>query len=245
MTVPVAGGIEHGGQVVAVMRDFPDAPRPFVDLSTGIGPVAYPFTMPDADAFHALPQADAERALVDAAVHAYGVSDSRCVVAGSGTQLLMGLIPWVLPAPHVTILSPTYGGHEQAWRLAGAPIARVRDVPALWSAPAGGTVVVCSPNNPDGRVVPVADLLSLAAHCARTGGRLVVDEAYADFASDSIAPHVARSGLVVLRSFGKSYGLAGMRLGFMLAEVAVAERVRAVMGAWPVGTVALAAGTQA
>ncbi|MBB2157259.1 threonine-phosphate decarboxylase [Gluconacetobacter diazotrophicus] len=237
----------HGGQVRAVMRAFPDAPAPFVDLSTGISPYAYPFAMPDGAALTRLPERDDEDRLRRVAAEAYGVADPECIAAGPGTQMLIALLPFLLGPRAVTILGPTYGGHADAWRGAGARIHEVTGMQDLEDAAAvpGGVCVVCNPNNPDGRVCDAAWLAALADRCASYGGTLIVDEAFADFESCSIAPLLPHPGLIVLRSFGKSYGLPGVRLGFALAAPALAGRLRDIMGAWAVGTLALAAGRQA
>lgn len=92
--------------------------------------------------------------------------------------------------------------------------------------------MVCNPNNPDGRIIPPATLLRLADLLARRGGLLVVDETFADLAPDgiSLAPSLPHPALVVLRSFGKAYGLAGLRLGFALTSRERAAAIRAALG---------------
>ena len=105
----------------------------------------------------------------------------------------------------------------------------------------GEGLVLCNPNNPDGRLIAAANLLTRVGR-----GLLVVDEAFADFApADSLAPHLPLPGVVVLRSFGKAYGLAGVRLGFALAEPGLAAMIRNALGPWAVSGPALHIGTQA
>jgi cobalamin biosynthetic protein CobC len=108
-------------------------------------------------------------------------------------------------------------------------------------------LVLCNPNNPDGATHAPARLLDCAGMLAARGGWLVADEAFADFAPPglSLAPHLPAPGIVVLRSFGKAYGLAGLRLGFALASSDLAARLRAALGPWPVSGPALAIGTAA
>ena len=217
-------------------RRFPSAPEPWIDLSTGINPVAYPVPPLPATAFTRLPEPDALDALQAAAAAAYGVRDPAMVVAAPGTQVLISLLPRLVPQRAVTVLGPTYAEHAAAWADAGA---NVRLLPLPKGE--GGAFVLCNPNNPDGRWVPVADLL------ARVGqGLLVVDEAFADFApAGSLAPHLPLPGTIVLRSFGKSYGLAGIRLGFALAEPGLAALIRTALGPWAVSGPALHVGTHA
>lgn len=179
-----------------------------------------------------MPEPEALDALQAAAAAAYGVDDPAMVVAAPGTQILISLLPYLLACRDVRVLGPTYGEHAQAWRNAGVAVTEVGDLAAL----AGGDcAVVCNPNNPDGRVI---------AASALAGCRLsIVDEAFADVTpAVGMAP---RDGVLVLRSFGKFYGLAGLRLGFLLAERGMAARVRSALGPWAVSGPALAIGTRA
>ncbi|MBS1038007.1 threonine-phosphate decarboxylase CobD [Gluconobacter cerinus] len=237
----------HGGQVRQVMERFPHALEPFIDLSTGISPYEYPFSPLDVAVLTKLPEAADEEALLEAAATAYGVPNAGMIVAGPGTQLLIALLPLVLKARKVVIFGPTYSGHEQAWRNAGVDVSIVTDLQAFRAAAgrAETVCVVCNPNNPDGRRLPVETLLELSDRCATSGGWLVVDEAYADFDHESAAAFFPRAGLLVLRSFGKTYGLPGVRLGFLIASDGTADRLRSMMGDWAVSALALSAGRQA
>jgi len=232
-------GMAHGGMIAAAHALFPDAPLPFVDLSTGINPVAYPLAALSPDAFTRLPDAADEAALRRVAAVAYGVSDPGMVVAAPGTQILISLLPHLLGGlgRRVAILSPTYGEHEAAWAAAGYHVTTTSDPADLAGA---DVAVLCNPNNPDGRVI---DPQSLLPH----RGLLIVDEAFADLEPPgfSAAGLLPRGDLLVLRSFGKWTGLAGVRLGFALAEPRLAARLRAALGPWAVSGPALAAGLQA
>ncbi|GFE97158.1 MULTISPECIES: threonine-phosphate decarboxylase CobD [unclassified Gluconobacter] len=237
----------HGGQVRQVMARFPQAPRPFIDLSTGISPYEYPLSPVEMSMLTRLPETADEAALLKAAAAAYGVPTEDMIVAGPGTQLLIALLPLVLKAENVFIFGPTYSGHEQAWRNAGVNVSIVTDIQAFKAAAgqAGAVCVVCNPNNPDGRCLPVETLLELSKRCAASGGRLIVDEAYADFEHESAAASFPQTGLMVLRSFGKTYGLPGVRLGFLIASNGTADQMRKLIGDWAVSALALSAGRQA
>lgn len=225
--------IAHGGGLIAAQRRHPDAPQPWLDLSTGINPVPYPLRPIPDSAWTRLPEPEEVAALEAAAARAYGVADPACVVAAPGTQALIHLLPRLVPPGRVAVVSPTYAEHRAAWALAGHA---VDDVPGL-GAVADVTVVV-RPNNPDGAVLDAAALLA-------AGGLVVVDEAFADLEGCSLAAHVPHPRLVLLRSFGKTYGLAGIRLGFALCDPARAAALRAAMGPWAVSGPALHAGLQA
>lgn len=220
--------IAHGGRLAEAMRRYPDAPTPWIDLSTGISPHAYPFTVPGPDAWRRLPEPEAVAALEAVAARAYGVSDPACVVAAPGTQALIQLMPRLFPQRRIAIPGPTYAEHEAAWRAAGTVI-----------DPVATCLVLCNPNNPDGRR---HDPAALAAH---SHDLLIVDEAYADFEPGlSLAPYLPLPKTIVLRSFGKAYGLAGLRLGFALTTPANAAMIRTALGPWPISGPAVAIGTE-
>jgi cobalamin biosynthetic protein CobC len=236
--------LAHGGSLGEAAALFPDAPRPFLDLSTGINPVAYPLPPLPAEAFTRLPEPQAEAGLREVAAQAYGAADAALVAAAPGTQILIDLLPRLFPAARVAVLGPTYAEHAQAWRKAGADVATVADVAALENADAA---VLCNPNNPDGRRLPPPRLLALADRMAARGGLLLVDEAFADLEGEgpSVAGALPHPALLVLRSFGKTYGLAGVRLGFALAGHERAALIRAALGPWAVSGPALAVGCAA
>jgi len=236
--------IRHGGHITESHRRFPDAPRPWLDLSTGINAIPYPLPALPPTCFTRLPEPDDVARLETVAADAYGVSDPRCVAAAPGTQILIDLLPRLWPLRKVAVLGPTYAEHAHAWTKAGSRVTTTAEFGVLDQADAA---VLCNPNNPDGRRIPTAALSSLADRIAARGGLLVVDEAFADLEGQdiSVAASLPHPALVVLRSFGKTYGLAGVRLGFALASPARADAIRAALGPWAVSGPALAAGLAA
>lgn len=236
-------GVAHGGDLDQARVRFPGAPEPWIDLSTGINPE--PYSVPDLgeDVWARLPQPSDVRRLQEAARRRYGAQRADQVTCAPGTQAIIQVLPTLVPPGAVQVLGPTYGEHAASWRRAGHDVSEVRDVAALGGAGVRAVVVV-NPNNPTGRVVPGGVLRDLAARLE--GGLLVVDEAFADVADDdvSVVPQVP-PGTVVLRSFGKMYGLAGLRLGFAVAEGGMSARLTEALGPWPVSGPALAAGAAA
>ena len=228
----------------AAMRLFPDAPTPFVDLSTGINPLPYPVPELPEDAFSRLPEPENLLSLQSAAAEAYGMGDTSMVAAAPGTQNLIELLPRLIPAGPVNVLSPTYGEHAPAWVRAGHQVSLVDKFEDLKS---GATAVLCNPNNPDGQRLEPTLLVELAKHLAARDGWLIVDEAFAEFGEFkiSVARYLPQDRLIVLRSFGKAYGLAGLRLGFALASPDIAGVIRAALGPWPVSGPAIAIGAVA
>jgi len=230
--------LDHGGDLAAVRARFPQAPAPWIDLSTGINPHAYPVGELSDACFTRLPEPADLVALEAAAARAYGVADPSCVVAAPGAQALIQLLPRVLPGARVGVLGPTYEEHALSWRRARRDVIACPSLEALAGCDIG---VIVNPNNPTGRVVARADLLALSRRM-----RLVVDESFADFSPMmSIADSVAQTGAIVLRSFGKAYGLAGLRLGFAIVPRDLAKALRAELGPWRVSGPALAIGRRA
>ena len=236
--------LQHGGNLAAARRLFPGAPEPWIDLSTGINARAYPVGEISAASWRRLPEENAIVALEDAARRAYGAAEQVQVIAAPGTQALIGLLPLLFPAKRVGILDFTYSEHDLCWRGAGAQVETVGSLDALASF---DCAVIVNPNNPDGRLVAPEALLTLAYQLAAKGGRLIVDEAFVDLLPEgaSVAPMLSKAGLIVLRSFGKTWGLAGLRLGFALAGAADGALIRRALGPWPVSGAAIEIGLRA
>ena len=233
----------HGGDLSAARLKFPDAAEPFIDLSTGINPAPYPVPQLADEVFARLPDATAMIQLVAAAVKFYDAPSSAHVVAAPGTQILLPLVAGLVRPGRAVVLSPTYNEHARCAALAGHRVTETDDVGSLGDA---DLAIVTNPNNPDGRIVERDALLALAVRLRSRGGILVVDEAFMDVAPSgaSLAGDALRN-IVVLRSFGKFFGLAGLRLGFALLDPQLATRLSALLGPWPVTGPALAIGTKA
>jgi len=233
----------HGGDLDAARRRFPGAPEPFIDLSTGINPNSYPMPPLPAEAFARLPDRAATNRLAAIAATAYGAPSADHVVPAPGTQMLLPLVAGLIRPGRAAILSPTYNEHARCAALAGHSVTDVCDIGGLGDA---DLAIVTNPNNPDGRVTGRDILLATAAKLRPRGGVLVVDEAFMDTAppGSSLAGDVTRN-IIVLRSFGKFFGLAGIRLGFALLDRPPAKRLAAILGPWPVSGPALAIGAKA
>jgi cobalamin biosynthetic protein CobC len=236
--------IAHGGNLSRARALFPQARAPWIDLSTGISPYSYPHSPIPGNVFARLPEPALAQELKAIAAHAYGALSSAHVAAAPGTQILLPIIAGLLARPgKAAVLSPTYAEHARAARLAGFEVLETDDLEQLAAA---DLAVVVNPNNPTGRVVPKSDLLALAALMRKKGGLLVVDEAFMDVSeAQSIADSVEEGGLIVLRSFGKFYGMAGLRLGFALAHPSLVSRLEDRLGPWAVSGPALHVASEA
>ncbi|MGB3445294.1 MAG: threonine-phosphate decarboxylase CobD [Xanthobacteraceae bacterium] len=223
--------MKHGGDLSEAMRQFGGAPDAWLDLSTGINPNPYPLPPLANDVWRRLPSQADEAALLAAARRAYAVPDDVDIAAAPGTQALIQWLPRLAARGTVAVVSPTYNEHAAAWRLAGHEVIAIGAIEGIPETIRH--VVIVNPNNPDGRVVDHSTLVRVAEVVAARGGWLVIDEAFAD-----LDPAIGAAALcnilpiVVLRSFGKFYGLAGLRLGFAVAAPELSVRIREAMGPW-------------
>ncbi len=236
--------LPHGGSG----RDFlgayyPKAPQPWLDLSTGINPWPYPHGQTSDAAWHTLPSPGLNRDCAEAAAHYLGVAPQTIALL-PGSQAAISLLPTLFAPTTVAILEPTYGEHRLSWERAGH---RVQAVGADSVATANAEIVVLTnPNNPDGRLWTRRELLDLVRQRSAQSQWLIVDEAFADVApSVSIAAACDTNRVIVLRSFGKFFGLAGARLGLVVAAPAFVKRLEDVIGPWAVSGPALEIGARA
>lgn len=228
---------DHGGNIDEAIAGFGGPARDWIDLSTGINRQPYPVPPVPATAWTDLPTRAEQARLSAAAARAYDTTAAILPVAGA-----QAAIQWVprLAAPGTAkVLAPTYNEHAAALRQAGWAVAEVDRLADLAGA---DLAVVVNPNNPDGRHHAVDDLLALS----RSVARLVVDESFIDATPDlSLAAHAGRAGVLVLRSFGKFYGLAGLRLGCVIGPPDDLADLEALVGPWTVSGIALAIGQAA
>lgn len=225
--------LEHGGRLRQAAARYGIPLGAWLDLSTGINPHAYPVPPIPAVDWQRLPEDDDG---LEAAAAAYYGSDALVVTAGS--QAALQALPGLVPGKRVTMLAPTYAEHPHAWRerrLRKVAAAHLDAVHLDAAVEDSDVVVLVHPNNPTGTRFARERLLDWHRRLAARGGWLVVDEAFVDTAPDlSLASEAGREGLVVLRSLGKFFGLAGARVGFVLAPAALRQRLAERLGPWAV-----------
>lgn len=228
---------DHGGNLDAAMKVFGGEAEDWVDLSTGINPCPYPVPEISAHAWNALPTKSDLARLVATAKAAYQ-SDWACLPMAGATAGIQ-LVPQLLPTGSARVLAPTYNEHAASLRLAGWSVEDASDLEELRDS---DLAVVVNPNNPDGKRYSPDELRELAATC----GTLIVDESFCDPHPElSLLSGESVENIVVFRSFGKFYGLAGLRLGFVLASEAIIDQLAEMTGPWPVSGPAIAVGTLA
>lgn len=229
----------HGGEVDAFAEAYQLPRDQWIDLSTGINPVAFPLPDLAREYWQRLPDSGIDLWLREAAAARYGVADPAHVIPCPGSQAAIRWLPRLIRANCIAVVGPTYQEHVDSWSWSGCRVVEVADVGDL---PAEAeVVVVVNPNNPDGRTTDPKRLI------AAVGERfLIVDEAYADLVPEiSLAAAVGRPNLLVLRSMGKFFGLAGMRLGFALAAGPAAVQLQHALGPWSVSGPAAVVGAVA
>ncbi|MGS0544893.1 threonine-phosphate decarboxylase [Pseudomonas sp. Y5-11] len=222
--------LEHGGRLRKAALDYGIAEANWLDLSSGLAP--WPFAVPQIPlrAWARLPETD--DGLEQAACDYYGASQ---VLPVAGSQMAIQLLPRLRRAGKVGVLSPCYAEHAEAWRCSGYIVREVLEQEVEFFLDSLDVLVVVNPNNPTGLSLTPARLLDWHARLAQRGGWLVVDEAFMDNTPQlSLASHTHQVGLIVLRSFGKFFGLAGVRLGFVLAERKLLRLLAEQVGPWAV-----------
>ncbi len=222
---------DHGGGLDAAMALYGGDRSDWLDLSTGINPTPFPVGDIGPEAWTALPDQAATERLEAAAREFWAVPDCAEIVLSPGASALIARMPAALGRGSVFIKSPTYNEHEAAfttdenWRVAASP----EDA---------NTHIYVHPNNPTGELFE-RHLIGVSAHT-------IVDESFCDISSEQSHVSLADTeGVVVLKSFGKFWGLAGLRLGFAICAPKTAARLRDLLGPWPVSGIALEIGARA
>lgn len=228
---------DHGGNLDQAIQTYGGEPSDWIDLSTGINRLPYPVGLLPPAVWTDLPTRTAMARLNAAAQAAFGTTAP--IVAMSGAQGAIQLVPYLATKGIARVMGPTYNEHAAALWSAGWVVQDVSRLEDLFGA---DLAVVVNPNNPDGRWLDRQTLLGLRTKV----GRLIVDESFADpVPKQSLAQDAGLPGLIVLRSFGKFYGLAGLRLGFALGSAEDIGRLTAMAGPWPVAGAAVEVATRA
>ncbi|MBE9516301.1 MAG: threonine-phosphate decarboxylase [Proteobacteria bacterium] len=234
--------LEHGGNLRAAARQYNIPLQQWIDLSTGIAPNSWPVpTVPDS-VWQRLPEAD--DALLQSANHYY---DCHHLLPVAGSQAAIQLLPMLFPAPmKVAVVSPCYGEHGPWWQRAGHDVSYIAADKIDEQLDQFQLLVLANPNNPDGRLIKLDQLLEWRDRLLANKGCLLVDEAFMDVTPEhSIAQHSGDAGLIVLRSLGKFFGLAGLRLGFVCAWPLLLQAIQNRTGPWAVNHAARWIGARA
>ncbi|MFT3850191.1 MAG: threonine-phosphate decarboxylase CobD [Propionivibrio sp.] len=235
--------LEHGGRLRLAARHYEIPLDEWLDLSTGINPESYPVAPIDPSCWQRLPEDDDG---LDAAAAAHYGNDRLLVLPGS--QAAIQALPALFDVSDAACVAPLYEEHPHAWERAGHALRRL---PTLADALASGApnVFLCNPNNPTATTHSRVELIAAAKQLRLRDGWLIVDEAFADAEPEhsvtTLAGSDAAPNLIVLRSLGKFYGLAGARVGFLFGDSGKLGRLREMIGPWAVANPSRAAARQA
>lgn len=229
---------DHGGNLDAAIAEFGGTRDQWIDLSTGINPRPYPVGCFSRHALDSLPTKSDIRSLSEVAQQAYR-TQATCLPT-AGAQAGIQMVPRLLKAGTAKVLTPTYNEHAASLRASGW---QVEEVPEFEDLAGADLAVVVNPNNPDGLFYTPESLLNLSEKT----GHLIVDESFGDpHPALSVAPNLEpTSNMIVFRSFGKFFGLAGVRLGFVLGSQDLIVQLSDMTGPWPVSGPAIEVGRQA
>lgn len=218
---------DHGGRIDDACAKYGGTRDQWLDLSTGINPVTYPLAQVPSSAWAELPDRAAFEAIGKAARRFWSVPSCAGVLPAPGASSLIAQMPYLTSIDGVRVAEPTYNEHRAAFDAAGI-------------GAGDDAQVVVHPNNPDGRIWTADEVM------ARHRKLTVIDESFCDVAPElSLIKLSAEPGVIVLKSFGKFWGLAGMRLGFAIGDPNLMERLRVRLGPWQVSGPALSIGARA
>lgn len=220
----------HGGRLREAAQDYDIPLSQWIDVSTGINPHAWPVPDIPAALWARLPEDDDD--LMASARDYYG---SKHLIAVAGSQAVIQCLPFLRKASRVCVLAPSYAEHAYAWRAQGHQVDSCDPQDIEKRLTHSDVLVIVNPNNPSAHRFDREQLLTWHAQLARRNGWLIVDEAYLDAQpQQSLMPYSDRPGLIVMRSLGKFFGLAGLRVGFVAAELALLQRIAEFLGPWTV-----------
>lgn len=226
--------LDHGGRLREAAAHFNIPLTDWLDLSTGINPNPWPVPALPASCWQRLPEGN--DGLEAAAASYYG---NKNLLPVAGSQAAIQLLPTLLPRAVVACISPIYSEHPHAWQRAGHRLRFLQNA-LLPRALAAATpyVLLCNPNNPTGDRHPRAVAVDAAQQLKKRGGWLILDEAFIDpTPEESLTPLAGTDeapNLIVFRSLGKFFGLAGARVGFLFAAPDLLARMADAMGPWAV-----------
>lgn len=222
--------LEHGGRLRQAARDYGIPLAQWLDLSTGINPNGWPVPVLPPQCWRRLPEEDDE--LMPAARDYY---QNESLLAVAGSQAAIQLLPHFRPRSRVGVLNPAYAEHAAAWQTRGHSLVAV-DADHIDAALGELEVlIVINPNNPTGKLWSRQQLLDWHRKLSSRGGWLIVDEAFIDgMPEHSLSPLPIKTGLIVLRSVGKFFGLAGIRCGFVIAEQGLLDAMAERLGPWTI-----------
>lgn len=225
--------VRHGGNLHEAVQRWARPYEQWLDLSTGINPWPWPVPSIPTACWQRLPEAHDD---LNTVIQQWaGVSDAVGLCPLAGSQAAIQALPRLRPVGRVGVPVPGYQEHAHCWAAAGHQVVALPE--QWWSSSLLDTldvVVWINPNNPTGEALPASLLADVRERLTARGGWLVVDEAFLLETANSVIRQGATEGLVVLKSLGKFFGLAGLRAGVALGDSTIITALQAALGPWAV-----------
>jgi cobalamin biosynthetic protein CobC len=237
--------MRHGGDLTEAKKAFNHILiDSWIDLSTGINPNSYDSTGIILSNLDTLPTKDSYDKLVAAAKNYYGVLNANSLCISSGAQSLINILPYIFSIKkNVAIFSPTYSEHSISWKSANHSVREINKIDQILNE---DIIVVTNPNNPDGLIYSHSDIEEIYSKIEKNNGLLIIDESFIDVTPElSFVKNLQNKNIIILKSFGKFFGLAGLRIGFAIGNKDQIYNLENILGPWPVSTVALNIATKA
>jgi len=221
--------LEHGGQLRNAAKHYKIPLRNWIDLSTGINPNGYPIPKIPTECWQRLPENN--DGLLIAAQNYYQAEN---LLAVAGSQAAIQILPLLYPLSNVGVLAPAYAEHKACWQQVGHQIITLTPETVNLHLAQLQVLIVVNPNNPTGHLFSPQQLLDWHKILQAKNGWLIVDEAFIDTCSNHSLSHLEpQTGLIILRSVGKFFGLAGIRCGFVIGMPKLLALLEEKLGAWP------------
>ena len=237
--------MRHGGDLTEAQRLYNHILIDnWIDLSTGINSNSYDNLDIDLSDLDKLPTRYSYDKLISVAKSYYDVCDASGICISSGAQSLINILPYMFNIKkNIAILSPTYSEHALSWKKANFSIREINQIDQISNE---DIVVVTNPNNPDGLVYSHSNIEDIYGKIVINNGLLIIDESFIDVTPElSFVNKIKNRNIIVLKSFGKFFGLAGLRLGFAIGNQEQISNLKNMLGPWPASTIALSIATKA
>ncbi len=222
--------LEHGGHLIEAAKKYNIPLNQWLDLSTGINPNGWPIPSIPAECWQRLPESD--DGLVDAAKNYY---HCQSVLPVAGSQAAIQSLPLLRKKSKVGVLSLAYAEHAYSWKKAGHEVIELSETTINDQLHKLDVLILINPNNPTAQRFTKTQLLEWHQQLNQRNGWLIIDEAFIDSTPEhSLSSHPVTNGLIILRSIGKFFGLAGIRCGFVIANPHIIKQLDELLGPWTI-----------